>query len=226
MNAIIDADAFIFRAAVASEAEDLFVAADRVDHMINIALDEVSAKEYILFVTGKGNFRYNIYPEYKANRIDKPRPKWEQALKQHLIDQWQAEIVNGIEGDDACGIAQCGSLKDKTIIIHQDKDINMIPGWHYNFVKKEKYYVSNEEAIHFFFTQLLTGDTVDNLKGVVGIGKAKAEKLLNSAESASEMWEVVKDCYSSEEDMDMQAQCLWIHRKQNDNYKDWIDKNI
>lgn len=223
MNSIIDADSFVFRAAAASEAEDLFVAADRVDHMINMALDETESKEYVVLLTGKGNFRYSVYPEYKANRVDKPRPKWEQALKQHLLDQWDARTVDGMEGDDACGIAQCGSPKDSTIIIHQDKDIDMIPGWHYNFVKKEKYYVTDEEAIHFFFTQLLTGDPTDNIKGVVGIGKAKAAKLLDNLETVKDMYETVKDCYSNEDEMDMNAKCLWIWRKQDDYWRNIID---
>lgn len=222
MNVIIDADAFVFRAAASSEAEDLFVAASRVDHMINEALDATQAKESIFFLTGKGNFRYEVYPEYKAFRVAKARPKWEQALKQHLIDQWQAEVVNGIEGDDACGIAQCVCEKDKTIIIHQDKDINQIPGWHYNFVKKEQYYVTPEEGIRFFYHQMLTGDPTDFIKGVPGIGKVKAAKLLSEA-PVEELYGIVSEQYSCEEEMDLNAQCLWIHRKKNDYWKDWID---
>lgn len=225
MNAIIDGDSFVFRAAAASENEDLFVAASRLDHMLNEALNEVEAKEHIIFLTGVGNFRYNIYPEYKNFRQEKARPKWEQALKNHMKDQWEAITVDGIEGDDACGIAQCGSLKDKTIIIHQDKDINQIPGWHYNFVKKEKYYVTNEEGIRFFYTQLLTGDPTDAIKGVVGIGKVKAAKLL-SEQAIEDLYSIVLDQYSCEEEMDLNAQCLWIHRKENDNWKDWIETSI
>jgi len=222
MNAILDADSFVFRAAAASENDDLFVAAERVDFMINTALDEVGAKEYILFLTGKDNFRYKVFPEYKAFRKDKPRPKWEQALKNHLRDQWDAQIVNGMEADDACGIAQCGSPKDKSIIIHHDKDINQIPGWHYNFVKKEKYYVEDEEGIYFFFTQLLTGDTADGIKGVAGIGPKKAEKLL-SGKAIKDLYAVVQDQYSSEEELDMNAQCLYIWRKPDDNWRNLIE---
>lgn len=221
MNAIIDADAFVFRAAAASEGDDLFVAAGRVDYMINAALDEVDAKEFILFLTGKDNFRYSVFPEYKAFRKEKPRPKWEQALRNHLVDQWDAQVVHGIEADDACGIAQCGSPAGKSIIIHQDKDINQIPGEHYNFVKKERYHVTNEEGIRFFFTQLLTGDPSDGIKGVAGIGPKKAEKLL-SEQALEDLHAIVADQYSCEEELDMNAQCLWIWRKQNDNWKDWI----
>lgn len=191
--------------------------------MINAALDEVDAKEFILFLTGKDNFRYKVFPEYKAFRKEKARPKWEQALKNHLVDQWDAQVVHGIEADDACGIAQCGSPKGKSIIIHQDKDINQIPGEHYNFVKKEKYHVTNEEGIRFFFTQLLTGDPSDGIKGVAGIGPKKAERILQNLSTPEEMYEAVKDQYSCEEELDMNANCVYIWRRQNDNWRSLIE---
>lgn len=222
LNAIIDADAFVFRAVAGYDGDDVFVGPSRVDNMINIALNEVNAKEQILFLTGKDNFRYQVFPEYKLFRKDKERPKWEQATKQHLVDQWEAIVVDGMEADDACGIAQYGSHKDSTIIIHQDKDINQIAGWHYNFVKKEKYYVTEEEGIRFFYHQLLTGDPTDGIKGVSGIGQKKAEKLLFN-QDLEDLYEIVLDQYGSEEEMEMNAQCVYIHRKKGDNWRNLIE---
>ena len=221
MNGIIDADSFCFRAAAASENEDLMIAASRVDFMINQALDETESKEYVLFLTGKGNFRYSVFPEYKAFRKDKPRPKWEQALKNHLVDQWDAQVVNGIEADDACGIAQYGSSKDRTILIHQDKDLDMLEGWHYNFVKKKKYYVDKEMGIDWFLTQLLMGDRADGIPGISGIGPIKAAKLL-SGKTRQEQVEAILELYGSEEEMELNAKCLWIQRRTDDYWKDHV----
>lgn len=223
MNALIDADIVCYRSAAASEDGLVEVAKDRADWMINTMLDEIDAKNQALFLTGKDNFRYSIFPEYKAFRKDKQRPKWEPAVKQHLIDQWEALVIDGMEADDALGIAQCSAQRDTTIICTVDKDLNCIPGWHYNFVKKEKFYVSNEEAIRFFFNQLLVGDPTDGIKGVPGIGKVKAAKLLDSCESPEDFYEVVKDQYSCEEEMDLNAKCLYIWRKQNDNWRNLIE---
>jgi len=223
INAILDADSFVFRAAATadSKGEDLFQAAARVDYMINTALNETEAKEYILFLTGKDNFRCQVFPEYKAFRKDKPRPKWEQALKNHLKDQWDAQIVNGMEADDACGIAQYGSPKDKTILIHHDKDLNQLAGWHYNFVKKEKYYVDEEMGITWFLTQLLMGDRTDGIPGIDGIGPVKAAKLL-SGKTRQEQVEAILNLYGSEEEMEMNAKCVFIWRKENDYWKDHV----
>lgn len=225
MKAILDADSFVFRAAIASELDELYIAMERVDKMINTALDEVGANESHIVLSGRNNFRYLAYPEYKGNRSGKEDPKWRQALKQHLLDHWQAEVYDGIEGDDACGIAQCTARKDSTIIIHQDKDIDQIPGWHYNFVTKEKYYVTPEEALRFFYYQLIVGDTADNIKGIKGLGKVKAKKLLDSTHPAN-YHEAIRDLYGSDEEMDMNATCVYIWRKQNDTWRNLIETSV
>lgn len=186
--------------------------------MVNLTLDDLMIEDYRLFLSGKNNFRYDVYPEYKANRLDKPRPKWEQALKQYLVDQWGALSINGMEGDDACGIHQ----DDTSIISSNDKDLNQIPGWHYNFVKKERYYVTKEEGIRFFFEQLINGDRVDNIiKPVDGLGKKKIDCLLFE-KTPQEMLQIVTELYSNEEYLEMNAKCLWIWRKPNDYWRDWI----
>jgi hypothetical protein len=41
-----------------------------------------------------------------------------------------------------------------------------VAGWHYNFVKKDKYYVTAEEGMRFFYRQILTGDRADNIQGI------------------------------------------------------------
>jgi len=215
MKAIIDADSFAFRAAYAN---DVFTACANADYLLNTALDEVDAKSYELYLSGRDNFRYKAFPEYKAHRYDKPRPQWEQAVKRHLIDQWGAEVIDGIEGDDACGIKH---NKD-TIVIHQDKDLNQLAGWHLNFVKHEKYHVTSEEADRYFWYQLLVGDPADGIKGASGIGKIKAERLLHDLRTNQEMYEAVRYCFSCDEEMDMNAQCVYIWRKENDNWRNLI----
>lgn len=221
MNALIDADIVAWRAAASAEDDDIFIATSRADFILNTMLDELDVKEQVLFLTGKNNFRYQIYPEYKAFRANKPRPKWEQAVKQHLVDHWQALYIDGMEADDALGIAQCAAPKDSTIICTIDKDLKMIPGNHYNFVNKRSFYVTDEEGIRFFYYQLLIGDPTDAIKGVYGIGPKKAEKLL-AGKGIEELYGIVSDQYSCEEEMDLNAQCLWIWRKQDDNWRNHV----
>ncbi|MGH7746922.1 MAG: hypothetical protein ACREQ5_19535, partial [Candidatus Dormibacteria bacterium] len=64
-----------------------------------------------------------------------------------------------------------------------DKDLDQIPGKHYNFMKEVSYEVSKEEAQRFFYFQLLCGDSIDNVPGCKGIGPKKADKALEGIET-------------------------------------------
>ena len=50
--------------------------------------------------------------------------------------------------------------------------------------------VTQDEADHRFYTQVLTGDTADNYKGCPGIGTVKAERILTppEGETATNLW--------------------------------------
>ncbi len=200
--------------------------------MVEGVLRDSGADQAELWLTGGKNFRYSCYPEYKANRKDTYRPKWEKETKQYLVDHWDANTTDGIEADDMLGI-RAVELGDNAIICHLDKDINQIPGWHYNWElsrlgkivrEKKKYYVTLEEGNRFFYYQLLIGDPTDNIKGVVGIGPVKANALLDSLDPG-EWHEAIANCYASEEELDMNAQCLYIHRKHNDTWKNLKEQN-
>jgi len=69
---------------------------------------------------------------------------------------------------------------------------------HYNFVKKELFYITKEEAVFNFYMQFLVGDVADNIKGVKGIGPKKAAKLLED-KTEYEMWAVCVEELGSEE---------------------------
>jgi 5'-3' exonuclease len=124
----------------------------------------------------------------------------------------------GCEADDMLGVRQCelSCDSDESIICTIDKDLNMIPGSHYNFVKKERYVVTPEDGIRFFYYQMLIGDTTDNIKGVVGIGKQKATKLLDRCSTEGEYFDAVRDAYSNDEEMLMNARCLYIWKYMHD----------
>lgn len=229
MRALIDADNLAFACAASAEEEDVEVACTRADSFIENILAETGATEYELWFSGDNNFRYNVYPEYKGNRKASYRPLWEKEVKQYITEKWEANWTDDIEADDMLGIRQLECTD--TILAHLDKDLNQIKGLHYNWelrrlgeVVREKriYTVSNEEADYWFFYQLLVGDTTDNIKGVRGIGPKKAAGILHGCESNRERYEAVLGRYSSEEELDLNAQCVYIHRKHNDHWRNII----
>ena len=98
-------------------------------------------------------------------------------------------------------------------IITTDKDLNMLRGKRYNFVKKEFNYVTEEQAMRFFYTQLLTGDRTDNIQGIPGIGPKKAEKMLKDAVTEEEMYNVAKLGYADDVVLLENARLLWLRRE-------------
>jgi 5'-3' exonuclease len=230
MRALLDGDIYAFRSASSAENDNLGIAIFRVEEMIDKTLHETSADEFSIFLSGDSNFRYQIYPEYKANR-KQPKPRFLREVKDYLIEKYAAEVSEGCEADDLLGIAQCTGTGD-TIICSLDKDLRMIPGNHYSFEingtsslgKKwtkpmEIVNVEPFDGLRRFYMQLLTGDATDNIKGATGIGKVKAQRILAGCSTEREMVEAVADCYSSDEELLMNGQCLWIFRKPNDRWK-------
>jgi len=69
---------------------------------------------------------------------------------------------------------------------------------HYNFVKKELFYITKEEAVYNFYMQFLVGDNADNIKGVYGVGPKKAAKLLEG-KTELEMYATCVEELGSEE---------------------------
>jgi 5'-3' exonuclease len=214
MIALLDGDIFAFRVACTTENDPEGIATYRVNEMIEQCLAETEAKEYRIYLTGKNNFRRDIYPEYKQNRADKPKPKHLQFLRDYLVAQWNAEIADGMEADDYLAIHQ----NESTIICSIDKDLLQVKGKHYNFVKKEFSEVEELDGIRRFYIQLLTGDTSDNIKGIEGIGPVKANKALMFCETEKEMFDKVREMYNNDDWLLMNGRCLHILRSKDD---DW-----
>jgi DNA polymerase-1 len=222
MKALIDADIVAYRVACTLQEDDAedFVYA-RAEDLVDQILVNTEATEYRLFLTGKNNFRYSIYPEYKAHRPTE-KPFWLEKCRQYLIATFNAEVIDGQEADDALGIAQT----EDTIICSIDKDLLMIPGRHYNFVKDEFQEVTNDSGMRHFYMQCLTGDRSDNIKGIEKIGPKKAEKILAGCVTEQEMFNAVREAYSNDEEFLMNGRVLWIRRKENEDWKDRFNELV
>ena len=90
----------------------------------------------------------------------------------------------------------------------------------FNFVKDEFITVTPESGMKHFYTQCLTGDRSDNIKGIEKIGPKKAEKILAGCVTEKEMFDAVRNAYSNDEEFIMNARVLWIRRKDNEDWKD------
>ena len=230
MQALIDHDLVVFRCAASAEQEDVSVAVLRADALLDELLTKTGADDYRAFLTGKTNFRKSIYPEYKANRTA-PKPKHLEDLRQYALESMGAELApEGLEADDAMGINQT----DDTIIVSLDKDMLMIPGKHFSWEIKGKGWVKPDtwttqtelEGLRLFYEQCLKGDSSDNIKGIEKVGPKKAKALLAGCTTDQEMFNVVRNAYSNDEEFIMNASVLWIMQYENDVWKDRFNAYI
>ena len=216
MKALVDADILVYRFGFASEGDPAEFALARLSEFLdNLSMQE-GIDEVWGYLTGKGNFRNEIAvtAPYKGTRVAE-KPYHFQLLREYMERAWGFEVVDGKEADDAIGIEAYRNEPEETIIVSIDKDLNMIRGHHYNFVKEEKYFVTEEEAIRNFYLQILTGDKVDNIKGLQGIGPVKSKKLLADCNTELEMYEAVLKAYDGDEARVLEnARLLWILREE------------
>lgn len=226
MIAVIDADLVAFISAASAERDSEWIAKHRTNEFVEKILEDTGAEGYELYFSGPNNFRYQVFPEYKRSRADVPKPTHYKACRQFLKEDWNAiEFRLEIEADDAMGIMQ----REDTICCSIDKDMDMIPGAHYNWAiwrlgkeirPAKTYNVTPEKALYNFYTQLLIGDPSDGIKGAVGIGKTKAKGILQGCKTHLEYITACRPYFSCDEEMEMNAKVLWIWQKYPDNIID------
>ena len=182
--------------------------------MIQNILEKTDAATYTVYLTGSDNYRNDVLPSYKAGRA--PRPLLYSSIRDYIINNYNTVVTRGVEADDALGIAQANNVNH--IICTIDKDLLMIPGNHYNFVKDEFYEVSESQGSYFFDCQMLTGDSVDNICGVKGLGPKTAERLLQG-KTPAERREIICEQYykhwgeDAMEVLECNEKLLWILRE-------------
>jgi hypothetical protein len=144
-------------------------------------LDGVLKTEIVL--TGPGNYRERLATirPYKGNRDPSHKPFWYKTIREHMVSRWGAQVVEGHEADDEVSIRAhaARTAKRKYIVASIDKDLDQIPGRHYNYQKKVFYTVSPAEGERFFWQQVLSGDGTDNIPGCYGVADVTADDILS-----------------------------------------------
>jgi 5'-3' exonuclease len=178
------------------EVEPLDHALQNVKEIIEHCLTRLGVSDYHIYLTGKKNFRKEVATirEYKANRKNARYPIHLDDIKQYLIKNHPTTISEGQEADDELGIALTKS-GDSGIIVSNDKDMLMVPGKHFIFTKDEKVLVTEESGKRHFWTQVLTGDSTDNIMGCPMIGPKKAEKALDGITDEQDYYDIVYGLY-------------------------------
>lgn len=182
MRSVIDADSLCYIIGFGHEGMPLNYQLKMLDEFIENILVATEATEFMLYLTGSGNFRYDVatFQPYKGNRADMKRPEYLKEMRDYMEGVWGAEVINGMEADDQCGIDAyaCKAEGKPYTICSIDKDLLMLEGKHYNYKRGEFETITETEGWRRFYMQTLTGDTSDNIPGLYKITGAKATKAI------------------------------------------------
>lgn len=134
-----------------------------------------------------------IQKEYQGNRKDRDRPEKLHILREWMGKNYPAQLYHDCEADDGMSSAQWAMVRngfrERSVICSKDKDLLMVPGWHMDWDTFElaqsvdetgnpnefgyTYLDSSKSAskikgfgTKFFWGQMLTGDTADNIAGL------------------------------------------------------------
>jgi len=179
-------------------------ALEKAGSKIQRILDKTGCRDVELhFSVGRENFRYDIYPKYKANRVGRA-PAGLHDLKVSLSNKYNGILNKKWEADDMVVYLK-NKYMDKYILVAIDKDVlNSVPGKNFNYYESSLYNkemhwvdVNRYTSLTWRYLQTLMGDTIDNIIGLKGIGPKKAEKILAGCFSHSDLWSAVIDAYES-----------------------------
>jgi hypothetical protein len=221
MLAIVDADVFAYRCGFAAEKEgqDEGTCLALLSSLLEkIVYDELEADSVVGYLTGSGNFRNNIATTapYKGQRKG-VKPAYYSLIRKYMSTAWGFETVDDIEADDAVA-TYASSLDVPFYVVAVDKDFKQLGGmWHYNWVKKEKFYVTEWEGIYNLYKQVLMGDVVDNIIGVKGIGDKKSDKLFEDCQDERSLFTACVEAFKGDEGRVVEnLQLLYLQRTTGD----------
>lgn len=142
-------------------------------------INGANVEEFNLFFTIGKNFRYDIYPEYKANRKNNEKPPFFNEVREYLVKEYNGIHGYNLEADDLLVIYKNKLIEEQKsyIVISTDKDINNLFGLNYDIKNNVARLVDTEFSEQYFWGSVITGDTADNIKGVPGKGPAFIKKL-------------------------------------------------
>lgn len=234
---LIDGDTVAFHAAlgktVFGDPRSFDDAITSVEEHIAFLKSYLQVDNYqVLLSDPKANFRKDVFPSYKSNRVGQERPPLIDQLKDYLREEHLAYHEDRLEADDLQGILATTPGDTSPIIVSIDKDLRQIPGRLFNPNKYQEGIVNitREQGLEWKFAQAVLGDTTDGYPGVPGVGPKKQEKAFAEFlkdRPVDDLWEVVLELFKrhslDESYALMQIRCAHILQSQDYN---WGTKEI
>jgi len=194
MKVLVDTDVLLYISCW--NKNDLVHAIEHWEDLVQNIADEIALLcteeeppviEMMFALKGENNFRKLIAPDYKqtSSRAESKKNKYLDGLYDYIREHWNPTIADGWEADDQLRAWTVQYADEDWVIVSVDKDLRMIPGRFFNPRTFQMIEVNEDEADYNLHIQLLTGDAVDNIKGIRGIGPKKAAKILEGVNKGS-----------------------------------------
>lgn len=209
---------------------------DAALHNINVTMDNI--KNYFIyekklnpqiktFLSAARNFRYDVYPEYKKSRKTQRKPHWIKECKEFLQKQHDAFLFEGYEADDLIAMTTEALRGKKAVVIAScDKDFTQLGGemvTQYDFTTGKEWAVSKQQAMQYFYKQLLMGDKSDDIPGIPKVGPQTALKILSGIVEERALYNTVVLAYKDKmnlsteeavEAVDLRGKLLYLLREE------------
>mgnify|MGYP003633209396 CR=1 FL=1 len=206
---LIDADSLLYNVAYVNKDKDLNLDYWYADFLAQvqsignrIEADGFAVMNIVYYFTAcNNNFRNELLPSYKANRETTLTSTNARRLMYYCMGCLENSGVtvwynDKLEADDGISLDAIIGSNDR-IIVNKDKDLNQIEGSHFDYYKVKTgdvdefgydvkdyrgwSYTTKQEGYDLFLKQMLVGDVSDNIKGVKGVGKVGANKIVTGS---------------------------------------------
>jgi 5'-3' exonuclease len=175
--------------------------------IINRLEETYEIEKVITFNNSRGNFRKLLDPNYKANRKKQEHPKLLNKMHEEISAIYSSKSCYGMETDDLVA-TYWKKLTDElgqnnVIIVSLDKDYKQLPCILYNYHYQHQTIsnISYKESLYNFYSQMIIGDSADNVNYCKGYGKAYAKRLFQDCETnyqfTKKTYELYKEIYKS-----------------------------
>lgn len=229
MKALIDADSLIYSSCynVASleEATDKF---NKALESILVDLSEFCVvDDYVICSGGDNSLRKAINPSYKMNRTQE-KPPYLSELHKEVKLSYNSVYKKGFETDDVVASLWKQEVdkngEDNVIIVANDKDYKQFPCWYFDtyYTRRTLDKIEPFDAHYNFYTQMIVGDTADNINYFKGKGKAFVKKLFEGAKNEYSLKRRVYNLFITEYENDAKSkfkECYLLLRLRTDIYE-------
>lgn len=245
----IDADMLAYQCG-GGEDTDVLTSRRILTSKINLFVEAAGAEQVRLHMTASGSTKGDravvaVTKPYQGQRKGHKPKNWGY-LRDYMADGCAGAIKQWLDREADDGFGFVSVAEPGAVICSRDKDMRMLEGWHLNwdllelvFVPPGAYCVEACGEIYgykWFLSQMLQGDSADNIPGLThhakykaGVGKAAAGKILAGTTTGEEgIEQVIKHYRETHGDkwadsFTEQAMLLWIRRGRLGLLDDWIE---